>query len=153
MRFTTIQDWNTVNLINQELVNILVDTPVVLYKVQQVLTKKNIYDEAPNKVWYQGVQIPCLYLRLPRDVTEDMQTVNVEQPCEFRFLRYELQLRNIYPEIGDYVLFSGLTNEYYEIDKINENQLWAGQDTEVHSIVCGAHLTTKTTLQLDPPQV
>lgn len=153
MRFTTILDWNTVNLINQELVNTVVDTPVILYKLNQVKTKTNTYGEAPAKIWYQGVVVPCLYFREPRSTTEDMQTVNVEQPIQFRFLRYELEVRNVYPEMGDYVLFSSGTNEYYEIDKVNENQLWAGQDSEVHSIICDAHLTTKTTLQFDPPQI
>lgn len=148
MRFTSIPDFNTVQLIQQELVNIIVDTPVILYKLNQRLTKTNTYDEAPDRVYYNGVLIPCLYERAERQVIDGPQTIDTAQAANFRFLRYECQIRNIYPEIGDVIFFD---QQYYEIERTVENQLWAGQDLEIDSIICYSHATSRVITEIEPP--
>lgn len=136
--------------INRELVNKVVDTEVVLYKMHQELTKVNSYGEATSKTWYTGVQIPCLIDRGQASPEADMQTVNFQQSTEFQFLRQELQLRQIYPEVGDIVEFD---RNYYEVNNVNEVQLYAGRTEYVHSIICQTHLTRKTDLHLERPQL
>lgn len=150
MIFTSKIDYDTVLKINQELVNTVVDTTVVIYKLNQNATKVNSYGESAKKMWFQGVLVPCLIKRASTQATEDVNTTNVEQESEFAFLRYELEQREIYPEAGDIVDFN---NSYYEIDNTNEVQLWAGRVEYNHSIVCSTHLTRNTALQLEPPQV
>lgn len=136
--------------INQELINRVVDIEVVLYKIQHELSATNSYDEAPKKTWYKGVSIPLLYKREEQTNSEDMENVNVEQRSSFFFLRQELNDRGIYPEIGDVIWFD---QQYYEVDNTNENQLWAGRTEYNHSVTCETHLTRKSSLQLEPPQL
>lgn len=150
MRFTTPQDYQTILKINKELVNVVVDVETVLYKLNQVATQSNIYNEATKKVWYVGVIIPALIRYDATNPISDMDTVNTQQNIEASYLRQECQDRNVYPEIGDIIAFN---NNYYEINNTNEIQLVAGRTEYNHSIVCSAHLTRSTNLQLDPPQL
>lgn len=152
MRFTNPADYATMLKINTELINTVVDIPVVLYKVQQELSETNSYGEATKKTWYKGVSIPCLMKREQQTTNSDenMRTINVEQPSEFYFLRQALDQRSIYPEIGDIIWFD---QQYYEIDNTNEIQLWAGRVEYNHSVTCVTHLTRKSNLQLEPPQL
>jgi hypothetical protein len=150
MRFTTAQDYTTILKINKELVNTVVDVETVLYKMHQELTKTNVYGEATNKVWYKGVTIPALIRYDATNPTADMQTTNVQQNIEVSYLRQECSDREVYPEVGDIISFN---SSYYEINNTNEIQLFAGRTEYNHSIVCSAHLTRKTNLQLDAPQL
>lgn len=150
MRFTTLQDYQTILKINKELVNIVVDVDTVLYKLHQELTQHNLYHEATKKVWYKGVLIPGLIRYDASNPTEDMQTINTQQNIEVSYLRQECNDRNVYPEIGDIISFN---HSYYEINNVNEVQLFAGRTEYNHSLVCAAHLVRNTNLQLDPPQL
>ena len=136
--------------ISQELVNRVVDTNVVLYKLHQEDTVTNSYGEATKKIWYVGVLIPALINRASTNPTQDMASINVEQAMEIAFLRSECNIRNIYPEVGDIIDFA---NDYYEINNTNEVQLYAGQPDYNFSIVCSTHLTRSTNLQLERPRV
>ena len=150
MRFTSAQDYQLMLHFNQELLNAVVDTPVVLYKLNIVESKKNIYGESTSKRWYKGVQIPCLVNRQLSSPVKDGMTVNTEQSAEFHFLRKECEIRNVYPELGDIVDFAGT---YFEIDQLNNIQLIAGQINYNHSITASAHLTRVVGLQLEAPLV
>lgn len=150
MRFTSQRDYETILKINKEMINELLDTSVVLYKLNSEKSQTNSYGEASVKHWYTGVNVPCRIERQPPSPTQQLQTVDFSQECKFHFLRQELKDREIYPEKGDIVYFDNL---YYEIHNTTEVELWAGRVEYKHSIVCEAHLTRKTNLQLDPPQV
>lgn len=149
MRFVSPRDYATILKINQELINKIIDTPVVMFKIHQELTEINSYGESTKKTWYNGVEVPSRIKREPRSVDEDVQNINISQDCTFSFLREELIEREIYPELGDIVYFD---SQYYEIHNVNEIQMWGGQVTYKHSIVCDAHLTRKSALQLEGPQ-
>lgn len=150
MRFANYKDYATILKINKELVNVVVDTSVVLYKMHQELTEVNSYGESINKIWYVGVLIPALIKRDETQAIAALSTVDVQQTLEVAFLRTECDLRNVYPEVGDIIDFH---NDYYEIDNTNEVQLYAGQTGYNHSIVCSTHLTRTTNLQLERPRV
>lgn len=148
MRFTSKRDYQTMLKINKELVNVVIDTTVHLFKIRAD-TATNSYGEATKKSFYSGVLIPALINRQVTNPVANMQTVDVEQIVEFAFLRKECEDRGIYPEVGDIVLFH---SDYFEIDNINEVQLVAGQTSYNHQILCSAHLTRNTTLQLERPR-
>jgi hypothetical protein len=148
MRFTSQQDYNLMLHFNRELINTFIDVPVVLYKLNILESKSNIYGESTSKRWYQGVQVPCLVNTQFNTPVKDGQTVNIEQVSEFNFLRDELKSRDVYPEIGDIIDYNNL---YFEISQLNEIQLVAGQVTYNHAIVASAHLTRTSGLQLEPP--
>ena len=148
MRFTSQQDYNLMLHFNKELINTFIDVPVVLYKLNILESKKNIYGEATQKRWYVGVQIPALVSRQLNTAVKDMSIINIEQTTEFNFLRKECQDRKVFPEIGDIVDFN---NNYFEIEQLNSIQLIAGQVIYNHAIIATAHLTRMTNLQLEQP--
>lgn len=148
MRFTSQQDYNLMLHFNRELINTFIDVPVVLYKLNIIDSKANIYGESTSKRWYQGVQVTCLVNTQFNTPVKDSQTINIEQVSEFNFLREELRLRDVYPEIGDIIHYNNL---YFEINQTNEIQLVAGQVMYNHAIIVSTHLTRASGLQLEPP--
>lgn len=150
MRFTSAQDYNLMLHFNKELLNVFIDIPCVLYKLNIVDSKKNVYGESPSKRWYRGVQIPCLVSRQLNTAVKDMSILNIEQVSEFHFLRQECIDRGVYPEVGDIIDFNHM---FFEIDQLNDIQLIAGQVMYNHAIVANAHLTRNSGLQLEAPLV
>jgi hypothetical protein len=133
---------------NRELINTFIDVPIVIYKLNILETKKNVYGESTQKRWFKGVQIPALIDRQLITAVKDMSIINIEETINFNLLRYECELRDLYPEPGDIVEFN---DNYFEIDTINQIQLIAGQVNYNHAIVVTAHLTRSTALQLERP--
>lgn len=148
MRFTSQQDYQLMLHFNKELINTFMDVPVVLYKLNIIESKKNVYGESTQKRWYRGVQVPALVSRQLNTAVKDMSIINIEQTIEFNFLRQECIDRNVFPEIGDIVDFNHM---YFEVDQLNSIQLIAGQVMYNHAIVVTGHLTRPTGLQLEPP--
>lgn len=148
MRFTSQQDYNLMLHFNKELINTFMDVTVVLYKLNIITSKRNVYNESVSKKWYRGVQVPCMVDRQLNTSVKDAQIVNVEQASEFQFLRRECEDRGVYPENGDIIEYHNL---YFEIDHVNEVQLIAGQTIYNHAIITSAHLTRATGLQLEAP--
>lgn len=148
MRFVSPRDYGTIVKINQELLNKIIDVTAVIFKLNQTQTQVNSYGEGTRKTWRPGVEVACLVDRSDTNVTEQMQTIDVNQDAKFSFLRAELSLRDIYPEAGDYIWWD---NQYYEIHNTNEVQLWGGRPEYRHSIVCETHLTRNTSLQIEKP--
>ncbi len=148
MRFTSYQDYQTILLINKELINTVIDTPAIIYKIKVDKTKTNIYGEGTSKNYNRGVQVPCLIDRQNANPVAKSGIVDFEQSSTFAFLKTELQTRNIYPETGDIIEFD---SQYYEINNTNEIQLYAGQVTYNHQVLCETHLMRKVPLQLEKP--
>ncbi len=61
-----------------------------------------------------------------------------------------LQEVNTYPEIGDII---GYNSHYYEINNIQETQLIAGKPGFNTAIICVAHLTRRTSIDIEEAQV
>lgn len=148
MRFTSTQDWQTILKINQELINKVVDTPVIIYKIQVDKTKSNIYGEGTKKTYFRGVAVPCLIDRQQTAPNAEIGTIDIEQKASFAFLRHELQLRNIYPEPGDIIEFD---LQYYELENTNEVQMYAGQVEHNVQVLCDTHLLRRVPTQLERP--
>jgi hypothetical protein len=134
--------------LNRELINDVMDTPVILYKLNPTKTQVNSYGESDKKKYEIGVQIACMLRVENQQATEEMEMVNIAQTIEAAFLREELRLTNLLPTMGDIIEFD---NHYYEINTAIDAQYWAGRTAYNHAIVCQAHLTRKSNLQLERP--
>lgn len=146
MRFTSRRDYNTMLSFNKELVNRVIDTNVIIYKLNSQESKTNVYGESTSKARYTPIQVPCLIDRILTTVDTDTGKIDIRQEVQFAFLRKELALREVYPQVGDIVFFD---MQYYEINNVNENQLYAGQESYNHNILCDAHLTRRTPLDIE----
>jgi hypothetical protein len=146
-RFVSQKDFNFFQHINRELVSDVVDVDVILYKIALETTAVNLYGEATEKARYTGVELKSL-VRYPKNIshTKDGFGVDVEQNVEFRFVRALLEQVKTYPEAGDIIFYD---EAYYEIDNVNDTQLVAGQPQYTTSILCNAHLTRRSNIQIE----
>jgi hypothetical protein len=150
-RFVTKRDFEFIQHITRELIDETMDVGVVLYKIVVASTKVNLYGESLVKPRYTPVAVNAIveYNKNTQTTTEGFG-VNQDQRVVFRFARRLLQEVNTYPEIGDIV---GYNNHYYEIHNITETQLIAGKPGFNTAIICSAHLTRRTSIDIEEAQV
>ena len=150
-RFVTQRDFEFIQHITRELIDETMDVGVVLYKIVVGSTTVNIYGEATSKPRYTPVKLNAI-VKYDKNTlaTSEGFGVNQEQQVEFRFARRMLQEVTTYPEIGDIV---GYNNHYYEIHNITETQLIAGKPGFNTAIICMAHLTRRTSIDMEEAQV
>lgn len=150
--FGTARDVSLIRHINRELVNDIIEQQVGYYKINLARTEANLYGESNGmKVYNDPVLVNCLVERTDRVTTTDEFGPDFDKLMKFRFLRDDLFFQdeepinyvslgymdggyvefgtnytgyNIYPEVGDVVLWN---ENFYEIDGIVENQLFVGK--------------------------
>jgi hypothetical protein len=146
-RFVSSRDFNLFQHFNRELVSDVVDVDIILYKIVLETTAINIYGEATEKARYTPVELKAIvkYDKSQADASSGFG-VDVMQNVEFRFVRALLQQVSTYPEVGDIIKYN---DSYFEIDNINDTQYVAGQPQYTTSILCNAHLTRLSGLQIE----
>lgn len=150
-RFVTQRDFEFIQHITRELIDETMDVAVILYKIVVESAKVNIYGESTVKPRYTPVKVNAI-VKYDKNTPERDEGfgVNQSQNVEFRFARRMLQDVKTYPEIGDIV---GYNNHYYEINSITETQLIAGKPGFNTAIICIAHLTRRTSIDIEEAQV
>jgi hypothetical protein len=150
-RFVTKRDFEFIQHITRELIDETMDVGVVLYKIVVGSTTINIYGEATSKPRYTPAKVNAIVKYDKNKLEKDEGFgINQDQQVEFRFARRMLQEVNVYPEIGDII---GYNNHYYEIHNITETQLIAGKPGFNTAIICMAHLTRRTSIDIEGVQV
>ena len=144
------RDMNFFNSLNHELLNKIIQTPVIVYKVHTE-SDTNIYNESPTKTYTKGIQIGCLIRHDPQstDASEGFGPL-VDQTITIAFHRDMIADRGFYPENGDIVEWN---EAYYMINMVVENQLVGGQVYKNFSIVCTANMTQRDQLQIENVRV
>jgi hypothetical protein len=132
--------------IAREIVDVVVENTIVLFKVNLNETKINIYGEAMNKTWYPGVQLYALINKEPETSTYEGFGPDANQNIEFRLDRFMCEEKGVYPEIGDVIFFD---KSYYEIDNTNEVQFVGGLPDNNFSIVCSTFMVNKSSLNIE----
>ncbi len=149
-RFVTERDFQFFQHINKELLFNVVDVPIVIYKIIPDLAKVNIYGETNGKPRYRGISVQAL-VRYPKTESQSEGFgFDANQQVEFHLQRKLLEDVNVYPETGDII---GYNNNFYEINNTNEVQLVAGKPEYNHSIICFAHLTRKSAIDIEETHI
>lgn len=123
--FGSTRDINLMKSVSREFMEDIVSQQVGYYKVVLDSTQSNVYGEAINKYFVGPVLLYCLIVREDFAPNQENFGRNVNRGVDFRFLRDHLVEANVYPEIGDIIMYNEL---YYEVDNVNENQLILGKD-------------------------
>ena len=146
-RFVSPKDFNFFQHINREILIDVVDVDVILYKIALETTAVNIYGESTEKARYTGVELKALvkYPKIQAE-TKDGFGVDVTQNVEFRFVRALLEEVATHPEVGDIVFYD---DAYFEIDNVTDTQFVAGQPQYATAIICTAHLTRRSGIQIE----
>tara|TARA_A100000172_G_scaffold81042_1_gene72567 strand:+ start:728 stop:1213 length:486 start_codon:yes stop_codon:yes gene_type:complete len=150
MLFGTTRDFNLLTKINRELLSDIVEQEILYYKISLEDVSTNIYGEALEKSWLSPVKLNCLITRGDQVITVDDLGPDMNRENSFAFLRKDLELTSVVPEVGDIVFWH---EDYYEVDTVRENQLFVGRDEaynlgdygsdkgESVSIIVDCHLT------------
>lgn len=145
-RFALNRDIRFFEGISRELVDAVVTTAVILYKLIIEDSKTNLYGESLSKTYFQGMECNAIIDRQDTSANYEGFGADASQTVDFRFNRFTLEDKGFYPEIGDIIFHN---NAYFEIDNVREDQLVAGRDTEHFSIICSAFMTRRSTIQTE----
>jgi len=142
--------------INKELITDIIDTEIYYYKIILDDTKRNLYGEGKDKVFYNPVKIPTLVDRTNAEQIFDEFGSSYTRNVNFYFLRDTLVEKNVYPEVGDVIVWN---DEQHIVDVTFTNQFFAGKNPDTWdggdsqgyniSIICETHVTRKTQLKLE----
>jgi hypothetical protein len=147
-RFTLDRDIRFFEGISRELVDAVVTTAVVLYKLVIENSKTNLYGESLSKTYYSGVECNAMIERQDTTATYEGFGSDQGQIVEFRFNRFSLKDTGFYPEIGDIIFHN---DAYFEIDNVREDQLIGGRtgDQEHFSIICSTFMSRRSSIQTE----
>ena len=149
-RFALARDIKFFEGISREVVDAIVETTVVLYKLIIEDSITNLYGESLNKTYYQGVECAAMIQREDTATNYEGFGSDQSQNVEFRFNRFTLKEKDFYPEIGDIIFHN---DAYFEISNVREDQLIAGRvesgDGQNFSIVCQTFMTRRSSIQTE----
>ena len=101
----------------------------------------------------------CLIEKSEQDWSSDDFGPDIKQTFQYKFLKADLNDINLFPEVGDLILFN---NDFWEVDTFVENQFFVGKKPEFAisedtqdfgvslSIILGTHLSRIEKLNLVP---
>lgn len=150
MIFGSKKDYLLFQGINRELLRSVVEQEVLYHKLSLEQTTANLYGESLNKTYWSSIKLNCLITRGDQVVTSDDFGPDLSRTASFAFLRADLEILELVPEVGDVVEWH---NDFYEVDLVKENQLFMGRDNSYNlteygerfgksiSIICDTHLT------------
>lgn len=149
-RYFTRRDVRLMNSLNGELLNDIIEQFVIVYKINPNETEANLYGESLDKIYYEGVKINCLVETDPQSTNYEGFGTDVKKGTLFRFHQKLCEIKNIYPEVSDIIEWE---SAYFEISNVVENQFLGGQPEKNYSLVCNAHLSRKSRLNITNREV
>lgn len=144
-RYFTRRDVRLMNSLNGELLTDIVEQNVIVYKISPDETESNIYGESLDKVYYPGIEISCLVETDPQSTLYEGFGPDVKKGTLFRFHQKLCEIKKLYPQISDIVEWE---NAHFEISNVVENQFLGGQPEKNYSLVCNAHMSRKSKLNI-----
>lgn len=145
-RFALDRDIRFFEGISSELVDAVIETTVVLYKLIVGESKTNLYGESLNKTYYKGVECSAVIQRDDTTANYEGFGSDQSQTVEFRFNRFTLKDKDFYPEIGDIIYHN---DGYFEISNVREDQLIGGRASEKFSIIVTTFMTRRSSIQTE----
>lgn len=149
--FGSKRDAKFLAAINSELINSIIDTEILFYKLIVEQSNSNLYGESEQKTYYDSILIPCIITKETKTANMDDYGHTYTRTAQFGLSRDLLEKAEIYPEVGDIVFWD---NEYYEIDNVDANQYFVGKNPDTWpngdnygysvSVLCDAHATKQT---------
>ena len=146
--FIPQKEIDTIDSMNEELIDETIGQSVDIYKVSIDNTDENIYGESTTKYYEVGFRVNCLILFNEPEIIQDDFGADENASIEMYFQRNNLSSGslNFYPEMGDIVDWN---KQYWEINGVTEPQLVAGHPEYNHSINATAHKARLSSLQIE----
>jgi hypothetical protein len=145
-KFISDRDVRFFKHIAREIVDDVIENFCVLYKVNLTDTKVNLYGEAIGKTWHTGVSLNVLIDKQQQAQNYEGFGPNTNQTVSYKFDRFMLEEKNMYPEVGDVIYFD---QSYYEINNVYEVQYTGGLPQYNFSVVCDTFMVSKSLLNIE----
>jgi len=145
-RFATQRGFDFINGINEELINNVVETSVILYRITPENTVINLYGEAISKDYMVGTQVHALIASDDQATESSEWGTDVGRNVVFNFHRLTLQDVSLYPEYGDIIAWD---DAYFEVHGIIDNSRFGGKINFDVAIICETHMTRRSNLNID----
>lgn len=147
--FGSKNDFRLITKMNRALLRDIIEQEVGFYKLALEETQSNLYGESLEKTFYNPIVMQCIITRGDQQFNMDDFGTDVSRELNFAFLRDDFVDLNLVPEAGDIIM---LSESYYEIDAVVENEYFFGKDPAYNldrsgqhgasiSLRCAAHLT------------
>ena len=146
--FIPQKEINTIDSMNEELIDEIIGQSVDIYKISIDNTDENVYGESTAKYYEVGFRVNCLILFNEPEIIQDDFGADENASIEMYFQRNNLSSGslNFYPEMGDVVDWNDI---YFEINGVSEPQLIAGNPSFRHQIKAIAHRSRLSSLQIE----
>ena len=126
--YTRQRDVSLMRKFNRELMGNIITQQCALYQFKLEETKVNIYGEAAGEKFYNGPFLfNVLINRQDQSYGEDAEGIQFSQGINFFFLRDDLKVASVVPEVGDIVLYQ---EGYYGVQGTISNQYWSGKNPD-----------------------
>jgi hypothetical protein len=138
-RYFSERDLKLVNSFNGELMGDIIQTIVQIFKISPTETQTNLYgetDQQTGKYYFPPVAVSVIIDRGDIRTDDESFGPDREQTSVFKFREEMLKIVDVYPQVGDLVLFN---ERYYEIDNVVQEQFLGGQSEKSLSIICNTH--------------
>lgn len=145
-KFISDRDVRFFKHIAREIVDDVIENFCVLYKINLTDTKINLYGEAIGKTWHPGVNLNVLIDKQQQAQNYEGFGPNTNQTVTYKFDRFMLEEKNMYPEVGDVIYFD---QSYYEINNVYEVQYTGGLPQYNFSVVCDTFMVSKSLLNIE----
>jgi len=124
--YTGLRDVSLLRHLNRELMGNIITQQCAIYQFKLEETKVNIYGEAAGEKFYNGPFLfNVLINRADQQYGEDEEGIQFNQAIDFYFLRDDLKVANVVPEVGDIILYQ---EGYYGVQSTVGNQYWGGKN-------------------------
>ncbi len=143
--FISKRDRAFIDSINQELIDDIIETPVIIYSLDLQSTKENIYGESAEKVYRVGLEFNALIANDDQETDDSDFGSNILQRIVCGFHRESLREKDFYPERGDIIKWN---DAYFEITSVIDNQFIAGKVGMPHSIMCTAVMVNRSSINV-----
>ena len=101
--FIPQKEINTIDSMNEELIDEIIGQSVDIYKVSIDNTDENVYGESTTKYYEVGFRVNCLIMFNEPEVIQDEFGADLNTSIEMYFHRTTLKEAGFYPEVGDIV--------------------------------------------------
>ena len=127
--YTGLRDVSLLRHLNRELMGNIITQQCAIYQFKLEETKVNIYGEAAGEKFYNGPFLfNVLINRSDQQYGEDEEGIQFNQAIDFYFLRDDLKVANVVPEVGDIILYQ---EGYYGVQSTVGNQYWGGKKPSI----------------------
>jgi len=146
MIFGSNKDFNLLVNINRELLQDVIEQEILLYKLNIIDTSTNLYGEALEKTYLEPIKLNCLITRGDQVYDVNELGVDLGRQASFAILKQDLRDINTVSEVGDIVMWH---EDYYEVDTVRENQLFAGRDSSYNLTNHGSRFGSSVSIIVD----